>query len=171
MNREDQILAELMRCFDRTVTFMREQVADLSDEDILLQPVGVPNHAAWTLGHVIHSCHEIAGMLGARAWLPDDWETRFGYGSAPGRLSLSPDVSKAALLTSLADASARLRETLLAAGGGRFEVALPDEAGRRTLPTIGDAVVQVVCAHSAFHAGQLAVWRRAIGRNPVGVFV
>lgn len=169
--RSKGMIEELVGCFDRTMAFMQEQVADLSDQDLLLQPAGVPNHAAWTLGHVIHSCHAIAGMLGASQWLPDDWESRFGYGSAPDRLSLSPDVTKAALLTLLRDASERLREVLLAAGDDRLRDALPDEAGRNVLPTLGDALLQVVLAHTAFHAGQLAVWRRAIGRRPAGVFI
>ena len=109
-----EMIPELVGSFDRSLAFMRELIADLSDEEMVLQPPGVPNHAAWTLGHVIHSCQAIAGELGVVPWLPDDWEI---------------------------------------------------------LPTLGDALLQVVSAHTAFHAGQLAAWRRAIGRPPVGVFV
>ena len=61
------MIRELVSCFDRSVAFMRELVADLSDEEMILQPPGVPNHAAWTLGHVIHSCQAIAGELGGAA--------------------------------------------------------------------------------------------------------
>ncbi|OHB80506.1 MAG: hypothetical protein A2W31_00740 [Planctomycetes bacterium RBG_16_64_10] len=67
-----------MGCFERTVAFIQESVADLSDEDIVLQPPGMPNHAAWTLGHVIHSCQAMAGELGVAPWLPSDWESQFG---------------------------------------------------------------------------------------------
>jgi uncharacterized damage-inducible protein DinB len=48
---------------------------------------------------------------------------------------------------------------------------LPDERVRELLPTKGHAILQVVAAHTAYHAGQLAVWRRAIGRPPNGVFL
>jgi uncharacterized damage-inducible protein DinB len=170
MLREDPSIAALICCFASTVAFMQEQVADLSDEELLLQPAGAPNHAAWTLGHVVHSCHEIARILGADAWLPDDWEARFGYGSSPLNLSASPGLSRSALLAALSDASQRLRAALLECGN-RFGEALPGETSGNALPTVGDAVVQVVCAHTAFHAGQLAAWRRAIGKKPVGVFV
>jgi hypothetical protein len=58
------MVLELVSCFEKTVAFTKESVADLSDEDLVLQPSGVPNHAAWTLGHIIHSCQAIAGELG-----------------------------------------------------------------------------------------------------------
>jgi uncharacterized damage-inducible protein DinB len=37
--------------------------------------------------------------------------------------------------------------------------------------TTAEALLQIVSAHTAYHAGQLAAWRRAIGREPVGVFI
>ena len=58
------MVPELVGCVERTVAYLEASVADLSDEEIVLQPPGVPNHAAWTLGHVIHSCEAMAGELG-----------------------------------------------------------------------------------------------------------
>ena len=165
------MIGELVSCFDRSVAFMRDLVADLSDEEMILQPAGVPNHAVWTLGHVIHSCQAIAGELGVRPWLPDDWELHFGYGSSPDEVPAPQHSWKPVLLAALADASGRLRATLLTTDESRLADPLPDEKAREILPTVGDALLQVVSAHTAFHAGQLAVWRRAIGRAPVGVFI
>jgi len=165
------MIGELVSCFDRSVAFMRDLVADLSDEEMILQPAGVPNHAVWTLGHVIHSCQAIAGELGVRPWLPDDWESHFGYGSSPDKLPAPQHPWKPALLAALADASDRLRAALLAIDESGLAEPLPDENAREVLPTVGHALLQVVAAHTAFHAGQLAVWRRAIGRAPVGVFI
>jgi uncharacterized damage-inducible protein DinB len=165
------MIPELIGSFDRSLAFMRGLVADLSDEEMVLQPPGAPNHAAWTLGHVSHSCQAIAGELGVAPWLPGDWETRFGYGSTPAAAADSGGSSKAELLSMLADASDRLRAVLLATDERRLKDPLPDEKTREILPTLGDALLQIVSAHTAFHAGQLAAWRRAIGRPPVGVFV
>jgi hypothetical protein len=165
------MVPELIGSLDRSLAFMRGLVADLSDEDMLLQPPGAPNHAAWTLGHVIYSCQGIAEELGVAPWLPADWEEHFGYGSAPAPAAHSGGFGKAALLSSLADASDRLRAVLLATDECRLKDPLPDEKTREVLPTLGDAVLQIVAGHTAFHAGQLAAWRRAIGRAPVGVFV
>ena len=164
------MIPELIGCFERTVAFMQESVADLSDEDLVLQPPGVPNHAAWTLGHVIYSCQAMAGELGVDTWLPREWESRFGYGSSP-MVIVSQHPCKAELLGALADASDRLRTALLAVDERAWAEPLPDERVRDLLPTKGHALLQVVAAHTAYHAGQLVAWRRAIGRPAVGVFL
>jgi len=165
------MIPELVSCLDRTTAYIRTLVADLTDEEMILQPPGVPNHAAWTLGHVIHSWRAIAGELGVSSWLPDDWESLFGYGSSPADVVGSGYSSKAELIASLADASGRLRAALLAAEECKLRALLPDAKSREIFSTTGDALLQVVAAHTAFHAGQLAAWRRAIGREPVGLFI
>ena len=160
------MLPELIREFDDTVHFIEQSVADLSESQLVEQPKNAPNHAAWTLGHVIYSCQGIAAELGAEQWLPDDWEARFGYGSTPSSdPSRYPNKSK--MLSLLTDAASRLRQTLLAADESVLRRPLQDES----LPTMGHLLIQVVVGHTAYHAGQLAVWRRAIGKAPVGVFI
>jgi hypothetical protein len=164
------MILELVATLERTLNFMRDLVADLSDEEMLRQPAGVPNHAAWTIGHVVFSCQEMAAELGVGSWLPADWGTNFGYGSAPG--SVDPRyATKPVLLGLLQDAGERLRVALLRIDESTLANPLPDEKAREIMPTIGHALLQVVAAHAAFHAGQLAAWRRAIGRQPVGTFV
>jgi uncharacterized damage-inducible protein DinB len=164
------MIPELVACFDRSVTFVQELVADLSDEDLVLQPPGVPNHAAWTLGHIVHSCQAMAGELGVEPWLPHEWELRYGYGSLPSALA-SEYPTKAALLSALGEASQRLRTALLEMPVTILAESLPDETVRAMLPTKGHALLQVVAAHTAYHVGQLTAWRRAIGRPAVGVFI
>lgn len=160
------MIAELIHTFEATLKFMTESVADLSEEEMVEQPPGVPNHAAWTLGHIIFSCQGMALELNAEAWLPDDWESRFGYGSTP-----SPDASrraaKAEMLELLADGASRLRRALEGLSDSDWKRPLPDP----TLPTMGHLLQQVVGSHTAFHAGQLAMWRKAIGKPSVAVFV
>jgi len=164
------MIRELVGCLERTVTFMREQVADLTDDEMVRQPPGAPNHAAWTLGHAIHSRQAIAVELGVEPWLPGDWESDFAYGSLPSR-GESERSSRAALLAALAEAADRLCMALLAVDESDLAKRFPGEAASVILPTLGDTLLQVVAAHTAFHAGQLAAWRRAIGRAPVGTFV
>lgn len=165
------MIRELVSTFDRTVGYMRGLVEDLGDEEMSLQPHGAPNHAAWTLGHVVHSCQAMAGELGVPPWLPEDWESRYGYGSSPAAAGAAGSPTREALLASLADGAGRLRTALLSIDEGRLAEALPDADARAVFPTLGDALLQVVAAHTAFHAGQLAAWRRAIGRRPAGVFL
>jgi hypothetical protein len=160
------MINELVSVFEGTVDFVRRSVADLSEPQMVEQPAGAPNHGMWTLGHLVFSCQGVAVELGAEPWLPEDWESRYGYGSTP-----SPDPSghpsKPEMLELLADSAGRLRETLLGLTGADLARPLPDE----TLPTMGHLLLQVVGAHTAFHAGQLALWRRALGKPSVGVFV
>ena len=83
----------------------------------------------------------------------------------------SHDPSKAELLAAFADAGQRFRTALLGMDPATLAEPLPDERARGLFPTKGHALLQIVAAHTAYHAGQLAAWRRAIGRPPVGVFV
>lgn len=159
-------LSELVRTFETTVKFMEQSAADLSERQMVEQPAGVPNHAAWTLGHVVFSCQAMAAELGSETWLPGDWESVYGYGTTP-HTDLSRYPNKAEMLALLADSASRLRRVLLALDESVLKKPLPDE----TFPTMAHLLSQVVVAHTAFHAGQLATWRRAIGMPSAGVFV
>jgi hypothetical protein len=160
------MVQELVHTFEATVKFIEQSVADLSDLQMIEQPPGVPNHGTWTLGHIIYSCQGMAIELGANQWLPDDWESFFGYGSMP-HSDLQRYPKKSELLKILADAKGRLSQTLLTVNESVLGRSLPDEM----LPTMGHLLLQVVVAHTAYHVGQLAVWRRAIGKESVGVFI
>lgn len=160
------MIPELVHTLEAGVKFMEQSVADLSEQQMVEQPRGVPNHATWTLGHVVYSCQAMAAELGAEQWLPDDWESVFGYGSTPSSdLSRYPNKSEALAL--LADAAGRLRLALVAANESALKRPLPED----TFPTMGHLLLQVVIAHTAYHAGQLALWRRAIGKQAVAVFI
>ena len=163
------MIDEMIHTLEYTARFMGQSVADLSEEDLVRQPSGVPNHATWTLGHIIYSCHAMATELGAEPWLPEDWESVFGYGSTPrSRERRYP--KKAELQTFLAGATTRLCETLRAVDASVLSRRLPDEEDG-DFPTMGDLLLQVIVAHTAYHAGQLAVWRRAMGKESVAVFI
>ena len=160
------MILEVVHSVETTVTFIELSVADLSEQEMVEQPQGVPNHAAWTLGHIIFSCQGIAAELGAEEWLPDHWESTFGYGSTPSS-NLSDYPSRSELLGLLTDAVNRLRHTLVALDGAALKQPLPDE----TFPTWGHLLLHIAVAHTAYHAGQLAVWRRAIGKDSAAVFI
>lgn len=164
------MITELLSCFDRTVEFLRDQVSDLSDEEIFRQPPGAPNHAAWTLGHMAYSCQAMACELGAEPWLGSEWESSFAYGTTPGALPVQLS-RKDVLLEALEDAANRLRAVLCATDDTVLAAPPPDESARRFFPTTGHAVLQIMAAHTAYHAGQLAAWRRAVGRPATGVFI
>ncbi len=160
------MIDEMIRTLEYTVGFMKKSVDDLSAEEMVQQPPGVPNHATWTLGHVVFSCQEMAAFLGAERWLPEDWESVFGYASTP-----SPEGThypeKAEMQKLLTDASDRLCLALRTADDAVLGRQLSDEV----FPTAGHVLLQVVVAHTSYHAGQLAMWRRAVGKESAAVFV
>jgi hypothetical protein len=164
------MIPELVACLDRTMAFIFDQLDDLTDNEMILQPRGFPNHAAWTVGHIVYSCQAMAVELGIKSWLPEDWESDFGQGSTPGKV-MSDRLRKTLLLPALKDSSRRLRAALLEMKEGDMADPLPDEKSRKALPTKGHALVQIIAAHTAYHAGQLAAWRRAIDRRPSGLFL
>ena len=164
------MITQMLGVLGYTLDFIRQQIADLSDEELVLQPTGAPNHAAWTLGHIIHSCQAIAIELGKEASSSTEWESRFGYGTRPNRTA-SENFTKSQLLTNLAETSHRLRAAIQALDTRTLDEPPSEGDMREMFPTKGHELMQVVVAHTAYHAGQLAAWRRAIGRAPVGVFV
>jgi len=164
------MITQMTGILEYTLDFVRQQIVDLSDEELVLQPTGAPNHAAWTLGHIIHSCQTIAIELSKEASSSTEWESRFGYGTRPNPAACE-NLSKSNLLANLAETSDWLRATIQALDTRFLDEPPSEGAMHEMLPTMGHELIQVVVAHTAYHAGQLAAWRRAIGRAPVGVFV
>ena len=160
------MIDEMIRSFEYTVRFMERSVDDLSEQEMVTQRSGVPNHATWTLGHVIFGCQEMAAEIGTERWLPEDWESVFGYGSTP-----LPEghryPKKTEMQTLLAEAAARLSQALRGADPSTLSLPLDDD----DFPTMGAVLLQVIVAHTAYHAGQLGMWRRAMGKEPVEVFI
>ncbi|MEO2013872.1 MAG: DinB family protein, partial [Fuerstiella sp.] len=77
------MINEILNSYDLHLEHLRGLVADLDGDQLVCQPNNVPNHPAWTIGHLVYSCQAIGGELGVEPWLPEDWETRFGTGSTP----------------------------------------------------------------------------------------
>jgi uncharacterized damage-inducible protein DinB len=160
------MVEEILDTFDVSLEFVRAAVADLSEAQMVEQPAGAPNHAMWTLGHLAYSCQGIAEELGVAPWLPEEWESLFGFGSVPledsGRYP-----SKHEMLTLLTGSAERLADAMRAMSGADLARHLPDD----TFPTMKHLLMQVVVAHTAYHTGQLAAWRRAVDLPSAGVFV
>ncbi len=142
-------------------------VKDVPDERLAEQPAGVVNHAAWTLGHLVWGCHQDLVELGGVSDLPESWTTLFGTGSTPqAEREVYPD--RETLVASLHGARAALVAALERAGPDGMERAVSVEMIRPYLPTVGHLVTQIVVAHTAYHVGQLSIWRRAMGFGGVG---
>lgn len=148
---------------------LRQQIVALAEgieeEYIAVQPRAVPNHLAWTLGHLVVSCQAIGEELGIPHWLDDRWEPLFGQGTHPvPKRTVYP--TKEFLLQAYDDAASRVVERIRQLGLRGMRAALPDENYRAVLPTVGHAVISVLIGHTAYHLGQLAAWNRAVSMEP-----
>jgi hypothetical protein len=157
----------VLHSFAYALDFLREQVADVAAADMVAQPRGVANHPAWTIGHLADACHMLGGVIGVPAWLPEDWARRYGTGSVPvadaGRYE-----AKAESLAILGEVQARIARAVEGLDAGRLDELFLEPAYRDVFPTIRHALTQVLVGHTAYHVGQVTVWRRAMGLAGVG---
>ena len=157
---------EVIRSFTRTLDFLRRMLADVPETMMTVQPCGAVNHPAWVVGHLTYSCQAIGGELGLEPWLPVNWEQQFGTGSAPvERRDAYPN--KPELLAALADAERRITQRIHELGEADLVKPLPDIRCRDEFPTVGHAVLHILTSHAAVHVGQVTVWRRVVGLEPL----
>jgi uncharacterized damage-inducible protein DinB len=160
------LIAEVLNSYAMSIDYLRRLVTDIPDEKLAEQPNGVVNNPLWTIGHLVYSAQMIGTEIGLPAWLPNDWATRYGKGSAPtAERSAYPD--KEALLSQLTDAQQRLKEQLQKLGEESMRQPLPDERFRSMIPTLGHAVTHILATHTGAHIGQVLVWRRVMGFPPL----
>ena len=156
----------ILHSFSYSLGYLRDQVADVSDDQMALQPEGVPNHPSWTIGHLVFIAQAIGEVAGIEPLLEGEWVRLFGPGSTPsGEAGAYP--SKKRLLTALDEAEERLRNAIRRLGNLELDMPFPDPSYSDVFPTVRHAFTQVLVGHTGFHVGQIAVWRRAMGLAPL----
>jgi hypothetical protein len=157
----------VLHSFDYCLDYLREQVGDVDEADMVAQPNGITNHPAWVVGHITHACQMLGGVIGLPEWLPNDWAARYGTGSVPVA-DAGLYESKSAALAMLGDAQSRVTRAVEELDDARLDEPFPDESYLDVFPTVRHALTQVLVGHTANHVGQLSVWRRAMGLPPMG---
>ncbi len=139
--------------------FLRNLLSVVPEDKMTTQPPGLPNHPAWTLGHLVHSFQAIGEELGVEPWLDDGWETKFGTGSKPVEDGANYP-ARDELLAAVEDGAERIGRQLDLMSFEDFAAPLPDARYREVFPTVGEAATHILCAHFSFHIGQLTCWIR-----------
>lgn len=156
----------VLHSFAYGLDFLREQVADVADADMTAQPNGIVNHPAWVVGHLTFVCQMLGGAIGLVPWLPDDWAPRFGPGSKPvAESSLYESKDKA--LAMLREAGMRFTRAIDQLDDSRLDTSFPVESYLEVFPTIRHSLTQVLVGHTAFHIGQLSIWRTSMSLPPM----
>lgn len=154
----------LLHTANINVGYAQKLVADLTEEQMVLQPVPgkTMNHAAWVLGHLAYAANSANARLKG---LPNPASPAvielLGNKSVP-QSDRSKYASKAELLKSLEDAHAALAVTLRAATDEQLSAPSPEPMNKR-FPKVGDFVVFIMTAHQVLHLGQFSALRRAAG--------
>jgi len=143
-------------------------VSGFSDETRTTQAPGLPNHAAWILGHTAYTMHRLADQFGEAA-LP---EPDFGEGANASRFDRqslrlgSTPVDDAGAYPTL-DRCVEVFDAGVERLASTVEKAPPEVLAREvdwggTARTLGELAMRV-SLHNATHAGQLCDLRRALG--------
>jgi hypothetical protein len=132
------------------------------DASATAQPAGLPNHAAWTLGHLALTMHRTAERVAATTF-PLRWDPEpYAFGSSPtaARRDYPP---LAEMIANYHRAFALLVEAVR--GAGEEDLARPVQWGKSTI-TARDLALRMVF-HNGTHCGQLVDLRRVLGLGPV----
>lgn len=159
-------MKSVIHSFRYTLGYLREQVEGVSDREMTLQPDGARNHPLWTIGHITFACEMLGTVIGVDEFLPACWGGKFGFGSSPSQ-DPSLNVSKEEALEMLAEAENRLTSAVRDLDDDALDRPFPDEAFLDVFPTIRHALTQVLVGHTAYHVGQVGVWRSAMGLPPM----
>jgi len=141
---------------------VRMNVEGVTHEESLVQPRPAGNCLNWVLGHLTAIYNGTMPLFGASPVRPEATLARYARGSSP---ILSPhDALPLAELTSAwEEACARVDAALADFPADRLSAPLPTSPTGDPDATVG-SVMTTVIFHQAYHAGQLGVLRRIVGK-------
>jgi uncharacterized damage-inducible protein DinB len=136
-------------------------LAGMTAADALVQPAGGANTANWVLGHLISVHNAGMQMLGEEPVVPNEELA----GAAPEPADRPDEPMDWDRLTSrFAESKDRLLAAIAAVSNEALAEAMPHPFGGES--TRGE-LLQLVAMHGTYHAGQLAICRRAAGHAGV----
>jgi hypothetical protein len=160
------MLKPLLNNYAFNLSFLKMLVDDVEEEKMCQQPGGLVNHPAWTLPHLVTGSEFAGQLLGLEPLIAQDWFDKYGRGSTP---STDPAdyPSKSDALAALEAHHARVSDALGITDPSLLDRPTPNDDFRQIMPTLGDALLFLLVTHEAFHIGELASWRKAMGLPPV----
>ena len=164
--------APLIVCFDFNCGYLRKQMQDIPADRIDDVPADGLKAPRWLLGHLAEGHQYLVNYLGLDDSMPEIWVQAF----APGTPSSAPygldDASQLPSADELLDYISRTQQPISEAAAKTPLESLSDPHGIELLDGTGfhtqaDLVAHLLSSHYAFHLGQLSLWRRAAGIDPL----
>jgi hypothetical protein len=164
MNAQSALADAILACKPLATRYF----AGFTDETRTAQAPGLPNHLAWTLGHLALTMHRIAEKFDGRsipvrdlslarqpgAYLLED--VAFGSTPAPDTSHYPPLDRGIQIYEAACD---RLAQAVRAAPDARLDEVHPWGKGQSSLRELAGRMV----FHNGMHTGQIADLRRALG--------
>jgi hypothetical protein len=159
------IVDAILRTWDRQRDYAVRLVADLSQSDMVSQPVPgvVMNHPAWIFSHIGLYPPVLAAILREESFV-DPINSPFGKDSKP-LSDAGAYADKATLMDAYFRGHDELAETLMRADLNVLAKPIPLARWKERFPFIADVIVHLMVNHEAGHLGQVSAWRRA-GKRP-----
>ncbi len=139
--------------------YMAQQVADLSEEQLLQVPDGLRNNILWHVGHVVQSEAGIVyGRSGLDVPLPNHYTALYKGGTSPADWTETPDIPDVMehLKTQTGTIYNEYKDGKFEGYGG-FEM-----VPKYTLDTIEEAFAFNIF-HESIHVGMVMTMRKLIG--------
>ncbi len=139
----------------------RKLLDDITEEEALFQINDNFNHITWLTGHILYSAQLILDILGEKKKLPEEWVSMFRGGH-----ELLADSSKYPSIKDLLDRLDEFYDRIDKAVDGKSDGFLDEKV--EIVPDWIECrlnALQFFCAHEFYHAGQIAMIRKSLGRE------
>lgn len=162
----ETILKPIINQYDFNLLYAKKLVEDVNDDQMTIMPsIGLENHPAWTIGHLVSGSALIAEDLGAKFEMPDNWADLFLRNGPGDPRKPDPDKSKypskELLLNELEHQHKKVKELLKKIDADKLNENTKWRFGDY-MRTLLDVIHFMCINHEASHLGQLAAWRRAM---------
>jgi hypothetical protein len=145
---------------DANQRFAHRYLDDITEEEAFETAGGACNHFLWLTGHLAYSAAQLLDFMKAPVDFPEEWANLFRGGQElnPDRAAYPSMAKVRANLYEMYDQANRALKNL-SENQLSEEVEAEPEVVR---PRVN--LILAMCAHEAYHLGQVAILRRALGR-------
>jgi uncharacterized damage-inducible protein DinB len=140
---------------------VRRNLEGVSHEESLRSPEPFGNNANWVLGHLVDSAEGVLGLLGQPRVLEGGALARYRRGTSP-LIDAADALPLERLLEAWDEASKRINVGLKSIPEERIDAPAPEKL--TWMGTTIGAAVAFVSFHQSYHAGQLGLLRRLLGK-------
>ena len=156
------MLEDLLSTYEFNLRNAHHVVEGLNPEQCVAQPGVLVNHPAWSIGHLALTSDVMMLEMGEEQSFPGEWMERF-FPGAPITGNIEDYPSMQELMNQLETQHVRVSKRLTTVSAEELAAPPRMELVQRRFSRVGQFVTYATCGHEAFHIGQIACTRRALG--------